>query len=122
MCHFLTEVSPLLFLPFSFAAALDDKPIHVPRVQLHGNIHFWNYDRPEQERKGSFLVLPLEDIRRRVFGILGLDTLRDQNDQTIFVPHEIRFYQVGAAEKPQGDIRGLWVGTSQVNIGLFVVA
>ncbi|KAL8198990.1 UNVERIFIED_CONTAM: hypothetical protein K2H54_031288 [Gekko kuhli] len=77
----------------SFAAALDDKPIHVPRVQLHGNIHFWNWDRPEQERKGSFLVLPIEDIRRRVFGILGLDTLRDRNDQTIFVPHEIRFYQ-----------------------------
>ncbi|XP_077167409.1 EF-hand calcium-binding domain-containing protein 5 [Paroedura picta] len=77
----------------SFAAALDDKPIHVPRVQLHGNIHFWNCDRPEQERKGSFLVLPLEDVRRRVFGILGLDTLRDQNDQAIFVPHEIRFYQ-----------------------------
>ncbi|XP_015277516.1 PREDICTED: EF-hand calcium-binding domain-containing protein 5 [Gekko japonicus] len=77
----------------SFAAALDDKPIHVPRVQLHGNIHFWNCDRPKQERKGSFLVLPIEDIRRRVFGILGLDTLRDRNDQTIFVPHEIRFYQ-----------------------------
>ncbi|XP_060114950.1 EF-hand calcium-binding domain-containing protein 5 [Heteronotia binoei] len=77
----------------SFAAALDDKPIHVPRVQLHGNIHFWNYDRPEKERKGSFLVLPLEDVRRRVFGILGVDTLRDCNEQTIFVPHEIRFYQ-----------------------------
>nr|XP_056720988.1 EF-hand calcium-binding domain-containing protein 5 [Euleptes europaea] len=77
----------------SFAAALEDKPIHVPRVQLHGNIHFWNCDRPEQERKGSFLVIPLEDIRRKVFGILGLDTLRDQNEQTIFVPHEIRFYQ-----------------------------
>ncbi|XP_053222515.1 EF-hand calcium-binding domain-containing protein 5 isoform X1 [Podarcis raffonei] len=77
----------------SFAAALDDKPIHVPRVQLHGNIHFWNQDRPLEERKGSFLVLPLEDIRRRVFGVLGLDTLQDKNEKTIFVPHEIRFYQ-----------------------------
>ncbi|XP_054857829.1 EF-hand calcium-binding domain-containing protein 5 [Eublepharis macularius] len=77
----------------SFAAALDDKPIHVPRVQLHGNIHFWNSDRPEQKRQGSFLVVPLEDIRRKVFGIFGLDTLRDRNEQTIFVPHEIRFYQ-----------------------------
>ncbi|XP_063002851.1 EF-hand calcium-binding domain-containing protein 5 [Elgaria multicarinata webbii] len=77
----------------SFAAALDGKPIHVPRVQLHGNIHFWNYSRPKQERKGSFLVLPLEDVRRRVFGVLGLDTLRDENEKTIFVPHEIRFYQ-----------------------------
>uniref|UniRef100_A0ACB8EDA2 Uncharacterized protein n=1 Tax=Sphaerodactylus townsendi TaxID=933632 RepID=A0ACB8EDA2_9SAUR len=77
----------------SFAAALEDRPIHVPRVQLHGHIHFWNYNRPEKERKGSFLVIPLEDIRRRVFGILGLDTLRDQNEDTIIVPHEIRFYQ-----------------------------
>ncbi|KAJ7309104.1 hypothetical protein JRQ81_008432 [Phrynocephalus forsythii] len=77
----------------SFAAALEDKPIHVPRVQLHGNIHFWNHTRPAQERKGSFLVLPLEDVRRRVFGVLGLDTLRDKSGQAIFVPHEIRFYQ-----------------------------
>ncbi|XP_067328281.1 EF-hand calcium-binding domain-containing protein 5 [Anolis sagrei] len=80
----------------SFAAALQDKPIHVPRVQLHGNIQFWNHDRLPKERMGSFLVLPLEDVRRRVFGVLGLDTLRDKSDQTIFVPHEIRFYQ-GAA-------------------------
>ncbi|XP_063147156.1 EF-hand calcium-binding domain-containing protein 5 [Candoia aspera] len=77
----------------SFAAALDDKPIHVPRVQLHGNIHFWNSDRSKTEQKGSFLVLPLEDVRRRVFGVLGLDTLQDRNEKTIFVPHEIRFYQ-----------------------------
>ncbi|XP_066492542.1 EF-hand calcium-binding domain-containing protein 5 [Tiliqua scincoides] len=77
----------------SFAAALENKPIHVPRVHLHGNIHFWNESRLEEERKGSFLVVPLEDIRRRVFGILGLDTLRDCSKKTIFVPHEIRFYQ-----------------------------
>nr|XP_020659139.1 EF-hand calcium-binding domain-containing protein 5 [Pogona vitticeps] len=77
----------------SFAAALEDKPIHVPRVQLHGNVHFWNHDRPVKERKGSFLVLPLEDIRRRVFGVLGLDTLRDKSGRALFVPHEIRFYQ-----------------------------
>ncbi|XP_042298137.1 EF-hand calcium-binding domain-containing protein 5 [Sceloporus undulatus] len=77
----------------SFAAAFQDKPIHVPRVQLHGNIQFWNYDRLPKDRMGSFLVLPLEDVRRRVFGVLGLDTLRDKSDQTIFIPHEIRFYQ-----------------------------
>ncbi|KAL7986868.1 hypothetical protein Chor_005787, partial [Crotalus horridus] len=79
----------------SFAAALDDRPIHVPRVHLHGNIHFWNSDCPRSEQRGSFLVLPLEDVRRRVFGVLGLDTLRDKNEKTIFVPHEIRYYQVG---------------------------
>ncbi|KFP92609.1 EF-hand calcium-binding domain-containing protein 5, partial [Apaloderma vittatum] len=77
----------------SFAAVEEGKPIHVPRVQLHGNIHFWNYNRPVEERKGSLLVLPLQDARWRVFGILGLDTLRDQCEKTIFLTHEISFYQ-----------------------------
>ncbi|XP_032563563.1 EF-hand calcium-binding domain-containing protein 5 isoform X1 [Chiroxiphia lanceolata] len=77
----------------SFAAVDEGKPIHVPRVQLHGNIHFWNSERPVEERKGSLLVLPLYDARWRVFGILGLDTLRDQCEKTIFLTHEIIFYQ-----------------------------
>ncbi|XP_053941192.1 EF-hand calcium-binding domain-containing protein 5 [Cuculus canorus] len=77
----------------SFTAVEDGKPIHVPRVQLHGNIHFWNHDRSVEERKGSFLVLPLHDARWRAFGILGLDTLRDRCEQTIFLTHEISFYQ-----------------------------
>ncbi|NWW80321.1 EFCB5 protein, partial [Climacteris rufus] len=77
----------------SFAAIDQGKPIHVPRVQLHGNIHFWNSDRPVEERKGSLLVLPLHDAHWRVFGILGLDTLRDQSEKTIFLSHEITFYQ-----------------------------
>ncbi|NWR84688.1 EFCB5 protein, partial [Furnarius figulus] len=77
----------------SFAAVDEGRPIHVPRVQLHGNIHFWNSDRPVEERKGSLLVLPLHDARWRVFGILGLDTLRDQHEKNIFLTHEILFYQ-----------------------------
>ncbi|KAM9525658.1 EF-hand calcium-binding domain-containing protein 5 isoform 2-T7 [Guaruba guarouba] len=77
----------------SFVAVEEGKPIHVPRVQLHGNIHFWNHDRPVEKRKGSFLVLPLHDAHWRVFGILGLDTLRDQCETTIFLTHEISFYQ-----------------------------
>ncbi|XP_027747330.1 EF-hand calcium-binding domain-containing protein 5 isoform X1 [Empidonax traillii] len=77
----------------SFAAVDEGKPIHVPRVQLHGNIHFWNSDRPVEERKGSLLVLPLYDARWRVFGILGLDTLQDPCEKNIFLTHEILFYQ-----------------------------
>ncbi|NXG23002.1 EFCB5 protein, partial [Grallaria varia] len=77
----------------SFAAVDEGRPIHVPRVQLHGNIHFWNSDRTEEERKGSLLVLPLHDACWRVFGILGLDTLRDQCEKTIFLTPEIIFYQ-----------------------------
>ncbi|XP_010145708.1 PREDICTED: EF-hand calcium-binding domain-containing protein 5-like, partial [Eurypyga helias] len=77
----------------SFAAVEEGKAIHIPRVHLHGNIHFWNYDRPEEKRNGSLLVLPLHDARWRVFGILGLDTLRDQCEKTTFLPQEISFYQ-----------------------------
>lgn len=71
----------------------------MPRVQLHGNIHFWNQDRPAEQRRGSFLVLPLQDAHWRVFGTLGLDTLRDPSEKTIFLTHEISFYQVGTTRK-----------------------
>ncbi|NXI16659.1 EFCB5 protein, partial [Irena cyanogastra] len=76
----------------SFAAIDQGKPIYVPRVQHHGNIHFWNSDCPE-EKKGSLLVLPLYDAHWRVFGVLGLDTLRDQSHKSIFLTHEITFYE-----------------------------
>ncbi|CAN8197399.1 unnamed protein product [Coccothraustes coccothraustes] len=77
----------------SFAAIDQGKPIYVPRVQHHGNIHFWSSDDPEEEKKGSLLVLPLYDAHWRVFGILGLDTLRDQSHKSIFLTHEITFYE-----------------------------
>ncbi|XP_051491424.1 EF-hand calcium-binding domain-containing protein 5 isoform X2 [Apus apus] len=77
----------------SFTAVEEGKPIYVSRVHLHGNIHFWNRDRPVVNTRGAFLVLPLHDAHWRVFGILGLDTLRDEFKETIFPTHEIRFYQ-----------------------------
>ncbi|NXR93710.1 EFCB5 protein, partial [Hypocryptadius cinnamomeus] len=77
----------------SFAAIDQGKPIYVPRVQHHGNIKFWNSDRPEEEKKGSLLVLPLYDAHWRVFGVLGLDTLQDQCHKSIFLTHEITFYE-----------------------------
>ncbi|KAJ1186093.1 hypothetical protein NDU88_002877 [Pleurodeles waltl] len=77
----------------SFNAVDDGKPVHVPRVQYHGNIHFWKYDRPLDERTGSFLVLPLKDSRMRIFGTLGIDTIRDPRERNIFLTHEISFYQ-----------------------------
>ncbi|KAM4701864.1 EF-hand calcium-binding domain-containing protein 5 [Discoglossus pictus] len=77
----------------SFAAVYSGKPVHVPRVQYHGNIHFWNTDRPEEERKGSLIILPLMDNQQRVFGTLGIDTLREPRERNIFLAHEISFYQ-----------------------------
>ncbi|NXE61721.1 EFCB5 protein, partial [Calcarius ornatus] len=78
----------------SFAAIDQGKPIYVPRVQHHGNIHFWSSDHhEEEEKKGSLLVLPLHDAHWRVFGILGLDTLWDQSHTSIFLTHEITFYE-----------------------------
>ncbi|NXV07651.1 EFCB5 protein, partial [Cettia cetti] len=91
--HVLNQVLHRDMKGVSFAAIDQGKPIYVPKVQLHGNIHFWNSDRPVEERKGSLLVLPLYDAHWRVFGILGLDTLRDQCQKSIFLTHEIAFYE-----------------------------
>ncbi|KAM9320330.1 EF-hand calcium-binding domain-containing protein 5 [Gastrophryne carolinensis] len=77
----------------SFAAVDTAMPQHVPRVQYHGNIQFWNTERPVEERKGSLIVLPLTDTQQRVFGTLGIDTLREPRDRNIFLSHEITFYQ-----------------------------
>ncbi|XP_031752526.1 EF-hand calcium-binding domain-containing protein 5 isoform X2 [Xenopus tropicalis] len=77
----------------SFAAVESGIPQHVPRVQYHGHIHFWNTDRPEEERKGSLIVLPLIDMQQRAFGTLSIDTMRDPRERNIFLTHEISFYQ-----------------------------
>ena len=43
---------------------------------------------------GSFIVVPLKDRKKRVFGLLGLDTLNDVHSRSIFITHEIQFFQV----------------------------
>ncbi|CAH1801131.1 unnamed protein product [Owenia fusiformis] len=77
----------------SFASVDSGKPIHVPRVSNHGGIHFWNHTRPAEEIDGSLLVVPLKDDHKRVFGLLGLDTLNDPQQKSIFITHEIQFFQ-----------------------------
>ncbi|NXK65875.1 EFCB5 protein, partial [Sylvietta virens] len=91
--HLLNQVLHRDMKGVSFAAIDQGKPIYVPEVQLHGNVHFWNSECPEEERKGSLLVLPLYDAHWRVFGILGLDTLQDECQKSIFLTHEISFYE-----------------------------
>ncbi|XP_031209199.1 EF-hand calcium-binding domain-containing protein 5 isoform X1 [Mastomys coucha] len=77
----------------SFTVVDEGKTIHVPQVQHHGNIFFWNSSRSKNEHNGSFLALPLQDAYMRIFGVLAVDTLRDPREINIFLPHEIRFYQ-----------------------------
>ncbi|XP_073421528.1 EF-hand calcium-binding domain-containing protein 5 [Dendrobates tinctorius] len=77
----------------SFAAVDSGIPQHVPRIQYHGNIKFWNNERSEEERKGSLIVLPLMDTQQQVFGTLSIDTVRELRDRNIFLTHEISFYQ-----------------------------
>ncbi|XP_063107176.1 EF-hand calcium-binding domain-containing protein 5 isoform X2 [Cavia porcellus] len=76
----------------SFTVVDEGKPIHVPQVQYHGNVFFWDNSK-KNDCKGSFLALPLQDAYMRVFGVLAVDTLRDPHEINIFLPHEIRFYQ-----------------------------
>ncbi|XP_023386140.1 EF-hand calcium-binding domain-containing protein 5 [Pteropus vampyrus] len=77
----------------SFTVVDEGTPIHVPQVQHHGNIFFWNDSRKKTDRNGSFLALPLQDAYMRIFGVMAIDTLRDPHEINIFLPHEIRFYQ-----------------------------
>ncbi|XP_044531530.1 EF-hand calcium-binding domain-containing protein 5 [Gracilinanus agilis] len=77
----------------SFTVVDQGEPIHVPEVDKHGNIHFWNTSCEPTKQKGSFLALPLEDAYKRTFGVLGIDTLRNFPRRTIFSAHEISFYQ-----------------------------
>ncbi|CAE1312079.1 unnamed protein product [Acanthosepion pharaonis] len=68
-------------------------PVYVPKVKTHGNIHFWNQSNWKTENQGSFLVIPLKDQGKRVFGVLGIDTTNDSHEKTVFLTHEINFYQ-----------------------------
>ncbi|XP_055862076.1 EF-hand calcium-binding domain-containing protein 5-like isoform X4 [Biomphalaria glabrata] len=77
----------------SFQAVETGKPVHVPRVSNHGNIYFWNYNRPQEEKEGSLVVIPLKDKKKRVFGVMGIDTVQDSNKKSIFITHEIQFFQ-----------------------------
>ncbi|XP_006891141.1 PREDICTED: EF-hand calcium-binding domain-containing protein 5 [Elephantulus edwardii] len=77
----------------SFTVVDEGKPIHVPQVQHHDNIHLWNHSRHKQKYNGSFLALPLQDASMRIFGVIAVDTLRDPQEINVFLPHEIQFYQ-----------------------------
>ncbi|XP_076106684.1 EF-hand calcium-binding domain-containing protein 5-like isoform X2 [Mytilus galloprovincialis] len=77
----------------SFASVERGQPIHVPRVANHGNVQFWNPYRLPEDREGSFIVVPLKDKRKRVFGLIGVDTLNDRHSKTIFITHEIQYFQ-----------------------------
>ncbi|GCB63338.1 hypothetical protein scyTo_0000146 [Scyliorhinus torazame] len=74
----------------SFGAVDEGNPLHILKVQEHGRVHIWNCHR--ENITGSFVVVPLKDQYNRVFGVLGVDTLRDHCEK-YFTAQEINFYQ-----------------------------
>lgn len=65
----------------SFAAVESGRPIHVPRISVHGNIHFWDPERNAENSDGAFLTIPFKDKKKKIFGLLCIDTLNDPKNQ-----------------------------------------
>lgn len=89
-------ISSLYHNCLSFYAVRRGKLVHVPRVQSHGRVYFWNTDRLDGEREGSLVLVPLRDVTRRTYGLIGIDNIDNAPgaDRSIFASHEISFYQV----------------------------
>ncbi|CAK8684544.1 EF-hand calcium-binding domain-containing protein 5-like isoform X3 [Clavelina lepadiformis] len=79
----------------SFYAVRRGKLVHVPRVQSHGRVYFWNPDRDEGVKEGSLVLVPLRDEQRRTYGLIGIDNIdiSASSDRSIFASHEINFFQ-----------------------------
>ncbi|XP_028400288.1 EF-hand calcium-binding domain-containing protein 5-like [Dendronephthya gigantea] len=77
----------------SFTVVDSGKPIHVTKVSSHPGVYLWNPARKETGACGSLIILPIKDYQKTVTGVMAVDTLDDPMEKSVFITHEISFYQ-----------------------------
>src|SRR5689334_10824450 len=75
----------------SFQILDSGKWTYINQTKNHSRLYF--FDPNMKNNSGSFVLIPLKRLQRKYsFGLLGIDTIRDQKEKA-FAQHEVQFYE-----------------------------